>query len=88
MEKNKGQACAMTYSKHVVAVYVNEPDVPSTISILRGLKEKYQAHHGVTVTDSALVAAATLSTRYISGRFQPDKSIDLYAMTPCSLLVY
>ena len=58
-------------------VYVGEPSVEETISILRGLKEKYEAHHGVRITDSALVAAATLSHRYISSRFLPDKAIDL-----------
>jgi ATP-dependent Clp protease ATP-binding subunit ClpB len=58
-------------------VYVNEPSVEDTISILRGLKDKYEQHHGVRVTDSAIVAAATLSNRYISDRFLPDKAIDL-----------
>ena len=58
-------------------VYVEEPTVEDTISILRGLKEKYEAHHKVKVTDGALVAAATLSNRYITNRFLPDKAIDL-----------
>lgn len=58
-------------------VFVNEPTVEDTISILRGLKEKYEMHHGVRITDSALVAAATLSNRYITDRFLPDKAIDL-----------
>ena len=58
-------------------VWVGEPTVEETISILRGLKEKYEAHHGVRITDSALVAAATLSHRYITSRFLPDKAIDL-----------
>ncbi len=58
-------------------VYVNEPTVEDTISILRGLKDRYEQHHGVRITDSALVAAATLSHRYISDRFLPDKAIDL-----------
>src|SRR4028119_2017007 len=58
-------------------VYVKEPSVEDTISILRGLKERYEVHHGVKITDSALVAAATLSNRYISDRFLPDKAIDL-----------
>jgi ATP-dependent Clp protease ATP-binding subunit ClpB len=58
-------------------VYVNEPNVEDTISILRGLKDKYEAHHGVRITDGALVAAATLSHRYITDRFLPDKGIDL-----------
>jgi ATP-dependent Clp protease ATP-binding subunit ClpB len=58
-------------------VYVAEPNVEDTISILRGLKEKYEVHHGVRIKDSAIVAAATLSNRYISDRFLPDKAIDL-----------
>jgi ATP-dependent Clp protease ATP-binding subunit ClpB len=58
-------------------VFVSEPTVEDTISILRGLKEKYELHHGVRITDAALVAAATLSNRYITDRFLPDKAIDL-----------
>jgi ATP-dependent Clp protease ATP-binding subunit ClpB len=58
-------------------IYVGEPTVEDTISILRGLKDKYEQHHGVRITDSALVAAATLSNRYITDRFLPDKAIDL-----------
>ncbi|MEW6453567.1 ATP-dependent chaperone ClpB [Leptospira sp. severe_002] len=58
-------------------VYVNEPTVEDTVSILRGLKDKYEQHHGVRITDSALVSAATLSNRYITDRFLPDKAIDL-----------
>ncbi|MCX7804971.1 MAG: ATP-dependent chaperone ClpB [Planctomycetota bacterium] len=58
-------------------VYVGEPTVEDTIAILRGLKERYEVHHGVRISDSALVAAATLSNRYISDRFLPDKAIDL-----------
>jgi len=58
-------------------ILVEEPTVEETISILRGLKEKYEVHHGVRITDSALIAAATLSHRYISDRFLPDKAIDL-----------
>ncbi|NEO37433.1 MAG: ATP-dependent chaperone ClpB [Moorea sp. SIOASIH] len=58
-------------------VYVKQPTVEDTISILRGLKERYEVHHGVNITDSALVAAATLSQRYITDRFLPDKAIDL-----------
>jgi ATP-dependent Clp protease ATP-binding subunit ClpB len=58
-------------------VFVDEPTVEDTISILRGLKEKYELHHGVRITDGALVAAATLSNRYITNRFLPDKAIDL-----------
>jgi ATP-dependent Clp protease ATP-binding subunit ClpB len=58
-------------------VYVGEPSVEDTIAILRGLKERYEIHHGVRITDNALVAAATLSNRYITDRFLPDKAIDL-----------
>jgi ATP-dependent Clp protease ATP-binding subunit ClpB len=58
-------------------VFVSEPTVEDTVSILRGLKEKYEQHHGVRIQDSALVAAATLSNRYITDRFLPDKAIDL-----------
>jgi ATP-dependent Clp protease ATP-binding subunit ClpB len=58
-------------------VFVGEPSVESTIAILRGLKERYEAHHGVRITDGAVVAAATLSNRYIGDRFLPDKAIDL-----------
>ena len=58
-------------------IFVNEPSVEDTISILRGLKDKYEAHHGVRITDGAIVAAATLSHRYITDRFLPDKAIDL-----------
>ena len=59
------------------SVFVSEPTVEDTISILRGLKEKYEVHHGVRISDSAIVSAATLSSRYISDRFLPDKAIDL-----------
>ena len=59
------------------SVFVGEPSVEDTISILRGIKEKYELHHGVRITDGALVAAATLSNRYITDRFLPDKAIDL-----------
>ena len=58
-------------------VVVDQPTVEETISILRGLRERYEVHHGVRITDSALVAAATLSDRYITERFLPDKAIDL-----------
>jgi ATP-dependent Clp protease ATP-binding subunit ClpB len=58
-------------------IFVNEPSVEDTISILRGLKDKYEQHHGVRITDSALVAATTMSNRYITDRFLPDKAIDL-----------
>ena len=59
------------------SVFVSEPTVEDTVSILRGLKEKYELHHGVRITDSAIVAAATMSNRYITDRFLPDKAIDL-----------
>jgi ATP-dependent Clp protease ATP-binding subunit ClpB len=58
-------------------VLINEPTVEDTISILRGLSEKYEVHHGVRITDAAIVAAAELSDRYITERFLPDKAIDL-----------
>src|SRR5207244_6342622 len=58
-------------------VMIDEPTVEDTISILRGLKERYESHHGVRITDDSLIAAATLSDRYISDRFLPDKAIDL-----------
>lgn len=58
-------------------IYVGEPSVEDTIAILRGLKEKYEVHHGVRIRDTALVAAATLSDRYLTGRFLPDKAVDL-----------
>src|SRR5204862_7961614 len=58
-------------------IYVGQPAVADTIAILRGLKERYEVHHGVRIQDSALVAAAVLSDRYVTGRFLPDKAIDL-----------
>src|SRR4029453_7722210 len=58
-------------------VFVGQPTVEDTISILRGLKEKYEVHHKVKITDGAIVAAAALSNRYITDRFLPDKAIDL-----------
>src|SRR5436853_3620564 len=57
--------------------YVGQPSVEDTIAILRGLKERYEVHHGVRIQDAALVAAAVLSDRYVTGRFLPDKAIDL-----------
>jgi ATP-dependent Clp protease ATP-binding subunit ClpB len=63
--------------RRLQTVYVGEPTVEDTISILRGLKERYELHHGVQITDSAIIAASELSHRYISGRFLPDKAIDL-----------
>lgn len=65
------------FARRFQPVYVDEPKVEETISILRGIKEKYELHHGVRISDSALVAAATMSNRYISDRFLPDKAIDL-----------
>src|SRR6201992_2715190 len=72
-EGEKGAALA----RRSQPVFVQEPTVEDTISILRGLKEKYEVHHGVRISDSALVSAATLSNRYITDRFLPDKAIDL-----------
>ena len=66
-------------------VFVSEPTVEDTISILRGLKEKYEVHHGVRIADAAIVAAATLSNRYITDRFLPDKAIDLMDEAACRL---
>ncbi|KAK1769763.1 P-loop containing nucleoside triphosphate hydrolase protein [Phialemonium atrogriseum] len=66
-------------------ILVNEPTVQDTISILRGIKEKYEVHHGVRITDGALVAAATLSNRYVTDRFLPDKAIDLMDEAASSL---
>eukprot|EP01132_Coremiostelium_polycephalum_P001543 gene1543-1942_t len=65
------------FERRFQQVYVNEPSVNDTISILRGLKERYETHHGVRITDTALVVAAQLSHRYITNRFLPDKAIDL-----------
>src|SRR5213082_2335773 len=68
-------------------IYVGEPTVEDTIAILRGLKERYEVHHGVRIKDSAIVAAATLSHRYISDRFLPDKAIDLIDEAAASLRI-
>ena len=68
-------------------VYVGEPNVEDTIAILRGLKERYEPHHNVRIKDSAIVAAATLSHRYISDRFLPDKAIDLVDEAAASLAI-
>ena len=68
-------------------VYVGEPTVEDTIAILRGLKERYEVHHGVRIKDSAIVAAATLSHRYITDRFLPDKAIDLIDEAAASLRI-
>jgi len=64
-------------ARRFLTVFVTEPSVESTVSILRGLKEKYEVHHGIRIADSAIVAAAQLSNRYITDRFLPDKAIDL-----------
>ncbi|MCQ8279953.1 ATP-dependent chaperone ClpB [Acetobacteraceae bacterium KSS8] len=69
----KDQALARRFQP----VFVGEPSVPDTISILRGIKEKYELHHGIRITDGALIAAANLSNRYITDRYLPDKAIDL-----------
>ena len=69
------------------SVYAGEPSVEDTISILRGIKEKYEVHHGIRIKDSALVAAATLSDRYITDRFLPDKAIDLIDEAASSLRI-
>ncbi len=68
-------------------VYVGEPNVEDTVAILRGLKERYEAHHGIRIKDSAIVAAATLSHRYISDRFLPDKAIDLVDEAAAALAI-
>jgi ATP-dependent Clp protease ATP-binding subunit ClpB len=73
------------FERRFQQVYVGEPSVEDTISILRGLKERYEIHHGVRIKDSAIVAAATLSHRYISDRFLPDKAIDLVDEAAASL---
>ncbi len=65
------------FERRFQQIYVDEPSVEDTVSILRGLKEKYEAHHGVRIKDEALTAAARLSARYITGRFLPDKAVDL-----------
>jgi len=65
------------FERRFQTVYTDEPDVESTVAILRGLKERYEVHHGVRIRDDALLAAATLSDRYITNRFLPDKAIDL-----------
>jgi ATP-dependent Clp protease ATP-binding subunit ClpB len=64
------------FARRMQPVFVEEPDVPTAVSILRGIKTKYEAHHGVTITDSALVLAAKLAKRYITGRRLPDSAIE------------
>src|SRR5690606_9419691 len=72
------QTCALPiFARRFQPVFVEEPTVEDTISILRGIKEKYEQHHKVRISDSALVSAAMLSNRYITDRFLPDKAIDL-----------
>ncbi len=68
-------------------VYVGEPNVEDTVAILRGLKERYESHHKIRIKDSAIVAAATLSHRYISDRFLPDKAIDLVDEAAAALAI-
>src|SRR6266702_4092357 len=75
------------FERRFQIVYVGEPSVEDTISILRGLKEKYEVHHGVRIKDSAIVSAALLSHRYISDRFLPDKAIDLIDEAAASLRI-
>jgi len=75
------------FERRFQQVFVNEPSVTDTISILRGLKQKYETHHGVRIADSALVVAAQLAHRYITNRFLPDKAIDLL-MRPVLMLGY
>ncbi len=75
------------FERRFQVVYVGEPNVEDTIAILRGLKERYEAHHKVRIRDSAIVAAATLSHRYISDRFLPDKAIDLVDEAAASLAI-
>jgi ATP-dependent Clp protease ATP-binding subunit ClpB len=79
----KDQALARRFQ----TIYAEEPNVEDTISILRGIKEKYEVHHGIKIKDSALIAAATLSDRYITDRFLPDKAIDLIDEAASSLKI-
>ncbi len=73
------------FERRFQPVYVKEPSIEDTISILRGIKEKYEVHHGVRITDSALVSAANLSSKYVSDRFLPDKAVDLIDEAASSL---
>jgi ATP-dependent Clp protease ATP-binding subunit ClpB len=68
-------------------IIVNAPSVTDTISILRGIKERYELHHGVRISDNSLIAAATLSDRYISDRHLPDKAIDLIDEAACQRII-
>src|SRR5439155_20716355 len=76
-EHRKPMAKDPALERRFQPIYVGEPSVEDTIAILRGLKERYEVHHGVRIQDAALVAAAILSSRYVTGRFLPDKAIDL-----------
>src|SRR5204863_1367935 len=76
-EYSKRVGKAAPLERRFQPIRVREPSVEDTIAILRGLKERYELHHGVRITDGAIVAAATLSHRYITDRFLPDKAIDL-----------
>lgn len=73
------------FERRFQPVYVDEPSVEDTVAILRGLKERYEVHHGVRITDAAIIAAGQLSARYISGRFLPDKAVDLIDEATSSL---
>jgi ATP-dependent Clp protease ATP-binding subunit ClpB len=73
------------FERRFQPVYVDQPSVEDTVAILRGLKERYEVHHGVRITDAAIIAAASLSARYISGRFLPDKAVDLIDEATASL---
>src|SRR4030043_2306084 len=73
------------FERRFQPVYVDEPSVEDTVAILRGLKERYEVHHGVRITDAAIIAAATLSARYITDRFLPDKAVDLVDEATASL---
>ncbi|MEX0621972.1 MAG: AAA family ATPase [Candidatus Woykebacteria bacterium] len=73
------------FERRFQPVYVEQPSVEDTVAILRGLKERYEVHHGVRITDAAIIAAAGLSARYISGRFLPDKAVDLIDEATSSL---
>jgi len=77
LDEYRGYIERCCFERRFQQVFVAQPTVETTISILRGLKQRYEVHHSVKITDSALVAAATLSNRYISDRFLPDKAIDL-----------
>ncbi|OGY25604.1 MAG: ATP-dependent chaperone ClpB [Candidatus Woykebacteria bacterium RBG_16_43_9] len=73
------------FERRFQPIYVEEPSVEDTVAILRGLKERYEVHHGIRITDAAIIAAAQLSARYISGRFLPDKAVDLIDEATSSL---